>query len=54
MPAIRDRTPATWLERRCAPCFHHALLLQRAEARRCDDPTADPILAVAREILRAT
>ena len=35
MPAIRDRTPATWLERRCAPCFHHALLLQRAEARRC-------------------
>ncbi len=45
MPAIRDRTPATWLERRCAPCFHHALLLQRAEARRCDDPAADPILA---------
>lgn len=44
MPAPRDRTPAAWLDRRCAPCFHHALLLQRAEPRRCDDPTTDPIL----------
>lgn len=53
MPAIRDRTPAAWLDRRCAPCFHHALLLQRALPRRCDDPTADPILASVLAVLAA-
>lgn len=45
MPTPSDRNAAAWLDRRCAPCFHHALLLQRAEPRRCDDPGADPILA---------
>lgn len=44
MPVLRDRTPAAWLNRRCAPSFHHALLLQRAVPRRCDDPSADPVL----------
>ena len=34
MPTPSDRNAAAWLDRRCAPCFHHALLLQRAEARR--------------------
>jgi type IV/VI secretion system ImpK/VasF family protein len=39
-----ERTVAAWVDRRSAPCFHHALLLQRAELRTWDDPTADPIL----------
>lgn len=42
---IRERSPAAWVDRRSSPCFHHALLLQRAEARAWDDASADPILA---------
>ena len=39
-----ERAVAAWVDHRSAPCFHHALLLQRAELRTWDDPTADPIL----------
>ena len=38
------RAAAAWLDRRSAPCFHHALLLQRSEARPYNDPAADPVL----------
>jgi len=45
MSAItNERAVASWVDRRSAPCFHHALLLQRAELRTWDDPAADPIL----------
>ena len=43
-PVTSERAIAAWVDRRSAPCFHHALLLQRAELRTWDDPTADPIL----------
>jgi len=38
------RAAAAWLDHRSAPCFHHALLLQRSEARPYNDPAADPVL----------
>ena len=45
MSAItNERAVAAWVDRRSAPCFHHALLLQRAELRTWDDPATDPIL----------
>ncbi len=42
-----DRSPAAWLMRRAAPCFHHALLLQRAAPRRAADNHAEPALQSA-------
>ena len=42
--STNERTLAAWVDRHTAPCFHHALLLQRAELRTWDDPAADPIL----------
>lgn len=44
MAMLAERAAAAWVDRRSAPCFHHALLLQRAELRAWDDPAADPIL----------
>lgn len=41
---LDERAAAAWVDRRSAPCVHHALLLQRAELRAWDDPAADPIL----------
>ena len=41
---LAERAAAAWVDRRSAPCFHHALLLRRAELRAWDDPAADPIL----------
>lgn len=35
---------AAWALRRTAPCFHHALLLQRAELHTWGDPRAEPAL----------
>lgn len=35
---------AAWALRRTEPCFHHALLLQRAELHRWGEPHAEPAL----------
>jgi type VI protein secretion system component VasF len=35
---------AAWALRRTAPCFHHALLLQRAELHSWGEPQAEPAL----------
>lgn len=45
MSALRpERSPAAWVLRRTAACFHHALLLRRAELHRGSDPHAEPTL----------
>jgi len=42
---------AAWALRRTAPCFHHALLLQRAELHHWGEPHAEPALQAVLHVL---
>jgi len=44
MPSASPERAAAWALRRTAPCFHHALLLQRAELHTWGEPHAEPAL----------
>lgn len=44
MSASSPERAAAWALRRTAPCFHHALLLQRAELHTWGDPHTEPAL----------
>jgi type IV/VI secretion system ImpK/VasF family protein len=44
MSAPGPERAAAWALRRTAPCFHHALLLQRADLHTWGDPHAEPVL----------
>ena len=48
-PSAPERV-ASWALRRTAPCFHHALLLQRADLHTWGEPHAEPALQA---VLRA-